>query len=671
MCLIIGKIRASVIYSSPSEESAVALAIADLVTDLCKVGATESRLESLPATRLKNAICIGSLENTDFERWAQENLDFEKGNWIEHEEGYSIQTIGDESDNLLIAGVTTRATVFAIYEFCEQYLGIDPFYYWTDTQPKTIESLVLKNVFVENWPKAYETRGWFINDEDMLSAWSGGKNAQHAGYPMKIMHPEVFEKILETALRCKQNLIIPATYHNIDLPENKRLFALAKARGLKISQHHQEPVGVSADIFEQYWKDRNEEVSANYLDNKDKYEIVWRHHIRKYLDIGADVVWQLGLRGKDDRPFWYGSENAPQNDDERGKVISDAIEHQWNVIKDETGHADFESTITLWMEGSDLHSKGFLKFPGKTIIVFSDFGPTQNLRQDFREVSRCEDRMYGVYYHVAFMSCGPHLAQGTHPEKIENNIGASVQMGDTAYAVLNVSNIREFVLGIDYASTLFWDADVPLDDWILKWCEFYYGVYAKQAEEVYRCFYGAYHLISNEPTIVDEEDMDFLDGMALKMGRKLLETMQSNDFLPDAMQNQRIYHFGSTASCADYYFKATEDSLTKWAACKTKADVLLPLLEESQRGFFVSNLQSQLYIIVGIYQWLNLICSAFLSNESERQGYLQSAITELQLLLANRDQIAQGKWAGWYNNERLFDIEAALNQTQYTRGSLR
>jgi hypothetical protein len=28
-----------------------------------------------------------------------------------------------------------RGTIFAIYQFSQQYLGVDPMYYWTDHEP--------------------------------------------------------------------------------------------------------------------------------------------------------------------------------------------------------------------------------------------------------------------------------------------------------------------------------------------------------------------------------------------------------------------------------------------------------------------------------------------------------------------------------------------------------
>ncbi|PYU03492.1 MAG: hypothetical protein DMG33_16640, partial [Acidobacteria bacterium] len=36
---------------------------------------------------------------------------------------------------VLLAGADMRGTIYAIYEFSEEFLGVDPLYYWTDHEP--------------------------------------------------------------------------------------------------------------------------------------------------------------------------------------------------------------------------------------------------------------------------------------------------------------------------------------------------------------------------------------------------------------------------------------------------------------------------------------------------------------------------------------------------------
>lgn len=63
-----------------------------------------------------------------------------------------------------------RGTMYAVYQFSEQYLGIDPLYYWTDRQPVPRTSIEIPASLNRTFSApVFKYRGLFINDEDQQS----------------------------------------------------------------------------------------------------------------------------------------------------------------------------------------------------------------------------------------------------------------------------------------------------------------------------------------------------------------------------------------------------------------------------------------------------------------------------------------------------------------------
>ncbi len=97
--------------------------------------------------------------------------------------------------------------------------------------------------------------------------------------------------------------------------------------------HHVEPVGVSAFGFDNFWKDRGQTVPFAITQHPDKFREIWREYAGRWAKFGPQVIWQLGLRGIADRPVWMADPGVPKSDEGRGKLISDAMATQWEIIR--------------------------------------------------------------------------------------------------------------------------------------------------------------------------------------------------------------------------------------------------------------------------------------------------------------------------------------------------
>jgi hypothetical protein len=222
------------------------------------------------------------------------------------------------------------------------------------------------------------------------------------------------QAIAESLVRSRCNLIIPASFIDLFNPPEEALVQECARRGVFISQHHVEPLGVSA--FSNYWKKRGRELKYSYYSHPREVEEVWRAYAKKWSSY-PNVIWQLGLRGIADRPMWmadpfhsaigrrpgrtdFSSHGRPSEDPGRGRVRTPRYQ-----------------TTTLWAEGSQLNEQKLLTIPKDTIVVFSDNSPGWKWQRDFYTTPRGPNTPTVSYYHHALIGSGPHLAQVPSPRK--------------------------------------------------------------------------------------------------------------------------------------------------------------------------------------------------------------------------------------------------------------
>ena len=385
-------------------------------------------------------------------------------------EAYAIRSL--PGNRLEIVGSDDLGAVFGIYRFSEEFLGVDPFFFWNGREPRKSDTLAWENVDCAASSPKFRFRGWFINDEDLLTGCFHGDGRRELDYPFyrEVVDAAVIDAVAETLLRNYCDLIIPASFVSIMNPPEKALLDVCAKRGIFLSMHHVEPMGVSAFSFRNYCKARGEEHPYSWYEDPEALRRVWTEYARMWSRY-PKVIWQLGLRGVADRPMWHGNRNIPQSDEARAKIISSAIDAQYEILKQVLGRAPEHVTITLWMEGAQLNGKGLLSFPENSIIVFADNCCGWRWQSDFYEAARQESCRCGVYYHLAVIT-GTHLAQAVPPERAHRQLGEAYRSGAGHYAIVNVSNIREFQYGIAATSQIMLDPEnFSPEKFREKWCE--------------------------------------------------------------------------------------------------------------------------------------------------------------------------------------------------------
>ncbi len=260
-------------------------------------------------------------------------------------ESFSIAARGN---HVVLSGTDMRGTIFAIYSFSQDWLGVDPMYFWTDKEPAKKAAIAIPANLKRDYPSPlFKYRGFFINDEDQLTGWAPGEVSDHSGIAKPVM-----DKIFETILRLRGNMVVPGTWTFPSDPQMK----WAGERGLILNQHHAIPLGMNVAR----WPDK---VPYSYSAHPEILERAWTNAVRSY-DPKQEILWSVGLRGLSDTSYATMDPSVVGNDKLQGELIGKAIADQMRIVRAVNPKAQF--VTDLWQEGARLVQEGNLKFRPKS-----------------------------------------------------------------------------------------------------------------------------------------------------------------------------------------------------------------------------------------------------------------------------------------------------------------
>ncbi len=680
-----GPNRQATVVLTANEPECVRLAVDDLVGDVEKITGRRLRVVTgKPGQSYQNSVLVGTVGKAllpDAGRLT--------GAW----EAYRVQSLGG---NLVLAGSDERGTMFAVYDFIEHYLGVDPLYFWADREPAKRAELSWPNVNIRQEPPTFRYRGWFINDEDLLTEWqaagdpeSGGKRQIDYPFYGQVVSPKTARHVVEALVRLRQNLIIPASFIDIRNPAEAALVREAARRGVFVSMHHVEPMGVSAFTFFNYWRQKaglpltgrggDGLPLFSYFSSREKLQEVWRVYAKEWAKY-PNVIWQIGLRGIADRPMWLADPGIPQTDADRGRLISEAMAFQRNLIREIDPRPVPPITTTLWAEGSVLNQAGFLKIPAGITVVFADNSPGWRMQADFRETPRLPANTYGVYYHHQLWGSGPHLVQIVPPARTRKVLGEVVAKGDTTYGILNVSNLREFVLGAGASARMLGNfRGFNLKEFQKTWFAERYGSAATDVQAAYQTYFDGFALNSQTGTPI------LMDGQIRGSAQRLLNDLwlQLSDSTRYAASRQRkdpeteesrwiktaLTDMNGEALPPEEFLRR----LLRQKATHQRADSLaqrvLPRLDSAQRRFLATNLLSPLDLMIGLETWLEATLEAKQAADAGKRSQTAAALTRATAAFSrmktglDRNR-ASDKWRDWYRGEKKMNLTEAERLTR-------
>jgi Glycosyl hydrolase family 115 len=373
-----------------------------------------------------------------------------------------------------LTGADMRGTIYAIYQFSQSYLGVDPMYRWTDKQPDQRNAMVLPQDFARVYPKpVFKYRGFFPNDEDLLTGWIPAGKSEHTGISL-----QVWDNIYETILRLKGNMVVPGTW---TFPDDGQVQA-ATERGLIVNQHHAIPLGVNVARWPK-------DVPYNFSTHPEILERAWTNAVAAYKP-NEEILWSVGLRGLSDSSYSSLDPSVRDNDPLLGQRINDAIAQQMRIVRAKYPNAQF--VTDLWQEGARLMQNGYLKIPPEVTLVWADTGYGD--MQDGGKVAAGQ----GAYFHVAMMNGNANqLSEMVPVGVIQEELGRYIKAGATSYILVNTSDIRPVAMTTRALMEIAW-AGVPAatndadGDYYRRWATEEFG--AKSADAmaaVYKKYFAA------------------------------------------------------------------------------------------------------------------------------------------------------------------------------------
>ena len=665
------------IFIAADERGFVKLAADDLKSDIKKVGNAE--VEYGDGSGKKGTLYIGTADNAEFKKRMEKfgvDLKELEGKF----ECYKMQNVGENS--FAVIGSDARGTMFGIYEFCEKYLGVQPLHFFSGLQPQKKRELKLSNVSTVSKEPSVKYRGWFINDEDFLSEFydnDGRRNIDYQFYS-QVVSPKLMAHVMEALVRAKFNLIIPASFMDISNTAEAALLDEAAKRGVYVSAHHIEPLGVSGYTFFNYWRAKGEkDIPFSYFSAKEKMLETWRHYAEKWAKL-PDVIWQIGLRGVGDRPMWFADKKIPDSDEFRGKIISEALAEQVAIVKEFDKRDTPPMTMTLWGEGALLYEKGFLKIPDGVMIIFSDNCPGWKMQDDFNKIERKKGIKYGIYYHHQLWGCGPHMAHGVPPSQTAKVLKDAAAKNSAEYVIMNVSNIREFVIGIETSAKSLADlSSVDGDGGLQNFAQTYFPEHADKIIGAYKKYYASFsmHPERNVPFWLDgnlrnETLSNFRHLKRTFASEKSLDRVLKQENDPNAKKskkNDEMKRF-VTVMLGDAYpdkgsyefrLKYIDEQVDSFAKTSREIEELANSLPPRERDFLRCNLLSHSFMMHGY----SLMCKySVLARIALKNGDLNECLHNLKMA-ANAVSLvekgmsvnSQGKWKDWYKGDKKMNVE--------------
>ncbi len=426
------------IVVADSENSAVHQAAEFLAGDIEKISGHKPPIVNAPGAG-QVAIRMATLGQPGIP--AAVNAAAMQGQW----ESYRIAT----NENVVwLVGSNPRGTAFAAYTLSER-LGTDPLYIWTGYRPEHHDPLILKRTSFSQAPPAFKYRGFFHDDEDLLP-----RPFDVNGYPSQLgdVPLDWYKRFFETALRLKMNMVAPYTRVHRRYEVQK----LASDWGLYYTSHHYDilvsnPFGLTRFNLA---AERGVSPVYDWFTNRDGMLAYWKAGAVENKDL--DVIWPVGMRGTEDRPFTFPAGTTPeQRAATFREVIADQVAMVKQVIpKDKT--PAFHFTMYSEMLPAYLANPAAFDLPSDVIIVWPD--NNDGIMRDLpKELGKWK---HGVYYHLAYL--GSNLSkQLTHvvaPATVAEQFEKIVKSGATEYMLVNMSEVRDYVMGGRMLADITWDA---------------------------------------------------------------------------------------------------------------------------------------------------------------------------------------------------------------------
>ena len=555
------------------------------------------------------------------------------------EEQYKIAV---ENGRLVIRAADELGFIYGIYEVSRAILGITEFWFWNDQKIERQQEILLpEHYYYESESYRVRYRGWFVNDEVLISAWSVDKKKE-----------KPWEMVFEALLRLGGNMVIPGTDRN-----SKIYSGIASRMGLKVTHHHAEPLG--AEMFVRVYPD----LKPSYAENCEKYQKLWEDAIQRQK--GQHVIWNLGFRGQGDYPFW---EDNPeyQTEEARGNLVSGLIRKQYDLVKADDPHA--VCCTNLYGEIMELYQKGHIRLPEDIIKIWADngYGKMVSRRQENHNprvysLPETADGRHGIYYHVSFydLQAANHITMLQNTEEfVKKELLHALEAGADDYWIINCSNVKPHVYFLDFIAQMWKTGDIDIEEHREVYVDSYFPDEEQQTAEQIR---GCIRKYADAAVAYGEqEDEHAGEQFSNHVARSLISQYMKDE----TKRAENLEWTGGGATLSEqvrWYQKLCGEGIKHYKKYLDLCEKTVCEIRDENKMLFRDSILLHAQIHQHCYQGAYNITQALLQameKDYQHAFYFAGKAREEYLAADMAMHLREhGKWQGFYRNECLTDVK--------------
>ncbi len=341
-----------------------------------------------------------------------------------------------DANTIILGGSDVQGMQYAVYDYSEEILGLDPLQYWTGhhtTLIATEDLFAFNNKVIE--PPKVPLLVYFENDVDELINlkeplleydWESYTEMIDALVRMRYNGIQMFDLLgrAEFYLREEYQKLVPE--YAVDLDKIEKMINYAQDKGM----------AVQIDLSLGYqFKSLESQYADCWKDHKEKWIAIWKYYLEETPIGKADIY---ALRPRNQVWDW---EYASTCGEAKIEVFNEVYHVLDSVVE---AHNDKATKVVIcYADGMDMYNDGFAP-PSDWIIAWSDDGYS-----DFKAYpSSTQNYLFGTYMHAGFWK--NHTINHPYPDQIDTIMHLMFDKYDaSSYCMVNGQQFRPFILNIE------------------------------------------------------------------------------------------------------------------------------------------------------------------------------------------------------------------------------
>jgi len=310
-----------------------------------------------------------------------------------------------------------------------------------------------------------------------------------------------------------------------------------------------------------------------------------------------------------------------------------------------------------------------LKLPKTTVPVFSDFGFDQMFGEDLFRVGYKMEGCYGIYYHAAFWSRGPHLSDGCSPLKMAYNYRNVARNGKLCYSILNVSNVRPLhISAIINSRILQSPTDFNTEEELLSLDKELFGSSGELVNELRRDYYTSFADLGDDPI----KEAANAWGFYFREYRDLpfIRNAATDGHLVSIIKYRLMFghpdHHIGALPLDETTRQILAESEEKFSTLLIKTESAEKQIPSDRQTYYRQFVKYPVIYMLSLTEWC--IACIDMKNEKlskdERKERGRYACSCIERILTERMVLEEGKWENWHRGDKKLDIKLLLDLTE-------